>query len=98
MSRRSRNFSYSLAYERIEGLTPQYQVLNYRIDFAVPDKRIAIEIDGHEYHKTKEQRTHDSKREREIKLVLPANCTVIRFTAQKFFKMQLFALMKYCNS
>ena len=67
-------------------MTPQYQVLNYRIDFAVPDKRIAIEIDGHEYHKTKEQRTHDSQREREIKLVLPANWTVIRFTGSEIFQ------------
>jgi tetratricopeptide (TPR) repeat protein len=74
------------AYEHIEGLVPQYTVLRYRIDFAIPDKRIAIEIDGHEYHKTKEQRTHDTQREREIKLTLPADWTVIRFTGTEIFQ------------
>lgn len=74
------------AYEHIEGLVPQYTVLRYRIDFAIPDKMIAIEIDGHEYHKTKEQRTHDTQREREIKLTLPANWTVIRFTGTEIFQ------------
>jgi superkiller protein 3 len=74
------------AHERIDGLVPQYQVLNYRIDFAIPDKMIAIEIDGHDYHKTKEQRTHDSQREREIKLALPANWTVIRFTGSEIYQ------------
>ena len=74
------------AYGRIEGLIPQYHVLNYRIDFAVPEKMIAIEIDGHEYHKTKEQRTHDNQREREIKLALPTNWTVIRFTGSEIFQ------------
>ena len=73
------------AYELIEGLVPQYNVLGYRIDFAIPDKMIAIEIDGHEYHKTKEQRTYDAQREREIKLMLPANWTVIRFTGTEIF-------------
>jgi len=74
------------AYERIDGLVPQYQVLNYRIDFAIPDKMIAIEIDGHDYHKTKEQRTHDNQREREIKLALPATWTIIRFTGSEIFR------------
>ena len=74
------------AYEHIEGLVPQYTVLRYRIDFAIPDKMIAIEIDGHEFHKTKEQRTNDAQREREIKLELPANWTVIRFTGSEIFQ------------
>jgi tetratricopeptide (TPR) repeat protein len=74
------------AYEHIDVLIPQYTVLRYRIDFAIPDKMIAIEIDGHEFHKTKEQRTHDSQREREIKLALPANWTVIRFTGTEIFQ------------
>ncbi len=74
------------AYEHIDGLVPQYTVLRYRIDFAIPDKMIAIEIDGHEYHKTKEQRTNDAQREREIKLELPANWTVIRFTGSEIFQ------------
>jgi very-short-patch-repair endonuclease len=43
---------------------PQHPVGKYRLDFAIPDKRLAIELDGHEYHKTKYQRTHDAKRDR----------------------------------
>lgn len=74
------------AYEQIEGLVPQYQVLNYRIDFAVPDKMIAIEIDGHDYHKTKTQRSQDNQREREIKLALPSNWIFIRFTGSEIFQ------------
>ena len=74
------------AHERIDGLVPQYQVLNYRIDFAIPEKMIAIEIDGHDYHKTKEQRTQDNQRERAIKLALPANWTIIRFTGSEIYQ------------
>jgi|GEM_PF-5282152 len=80
------------AYERIEGLVPQYTVLRHRIDFAVPDKMIAIEIDGHEFHKTKEQRTNDAQREREIKLDLPVNWTVIRFTGSEIFQNAAFCV------
>jgi hypothetical protein len=41
------------AYWRIDGLIPQYPVLNYHIDFAIPGKMIAIELDGHENHKSR---------------------------------------------
>lgn len=71
------------AYEYIDGLIPQYVVPGYRLDFAIPDKRIAIEIDGHDYHKTKEQRTHDAKRERELELT---DWKVIRFTASEIYQ------------
>lgn len=54
---------YELAFLDLH-LYPQHPVGNYRLDFAIPDKRIAIELDGHEYHKTKYQRTHDAKRDR----------------------------------
>jgi very-short-patch-repair endonuclease len=71
------------AYDHIEGLVPQYLVPGYRLDFAVPDKQIAIEIDGHEYHKTKEQRTHDAKRERELSI---DGWRVVRFTASEIWQ------------
>lgn len=80
------------AYGKIDGLIPQYQVLNYRIDFVIPDKRIAIEIDGHEYHKTRKQRTHDSHRERNIKLSLPSNWELIRFTGSEIFENPTFCV------
>jgi len=54
---------YELAFLDLH-IYPQHTVGKYRLDFAIPDKRIAIELDGHEYHKTKYQRTHDAKRDR----------------------------------
>jgi very-short-patch-repair endonuclease len=54
---------YELAFLDLH-IYPQHPVGKYRLDFAIPDKRIAIELDGHEYHKTRYQRTHDAKRDR----------------------------------
>lgn len=54
---------YELAFLDLH-IYPQHPVGKYRLDFAIPDKRVAIELDGHEYHKTKSQRTHDAKRDR----------------------------------
>ena len=54
---------YELAFLDLH-IYPQHPVGKYRLDFAIPNKRIAIELDGHEYHKTKYQRTHDAKRDR----------------------------------
>lgn len=68
---------WEIARERIPGLIPQYTFGSYRIDFALPQRRIAIELDGHEYHKTKEQRTNDAIRERNLQEM---GWTVIRFT------------------
>jgi very-short-patch-repair endonuclease len=67
-------------------LEPQFEVLagghNYRIDFAISSRKLAIELDGHEYHKTKEQRTDDAKRERALQKV---GWAVIRFTGTEVF-------------
>jgi Protein of unknown function (DUF559) len=46
---------------------PQYWVIvdgipTYRLDFAYPHARIAIEYDGEEFHSTAEQRAHDAAR------------------------------------
>ena len=48
------------------GLTPQYPVLQYWLDFALPDDRIGIELDGWQWHQTPEQRLHDYRRDRRI--------------------------------
>ncbi len=61
-------------------LEPQYPALGYYIDFAIVSRKIAIEIDGHDYHKTIEQRTHDSKRDRALDL---DGWRVIRFTGSE---------------
>jgi very-short-patch-repair endonuclease len=49
----------------------------YRIDFAYPDQRIAIEVDGEEGHASKRQRQHDLTRQNDL---VEAGWTVLRFT------------------
>lgn len=51
----------------------------YRVDFLYRDenKTIAIELDGHESHKTKDQRTHDARKDRFLK---QRGIDVVRFT------------------
>lgn len=67
-------------------LEPQHEVnvagKTYRIDFVYPEKKIAIELDGHDYHKTKEQRTADAQRERALQSI---GWTVIRFTGTEIY-------------
>jgi len=64
------------------GLVPQVQAGRYRIDFAVPAFNVAIEIDGHDYHKSKDQRTRDAKRERVLER---EGWRVIRFTGSEVY-------------
>jgi very-short-patch-repair endonuclease len=67
-------------------LRPQFWVWAsdryYKIDFADVDKHVAIEVDGHEYHSSREQRTHDAQRER---LLQKLGWTVIRFTGSEIY-------------
>jgi hypothetical protein len=69
--------------QHIPALSVQYEIGPYRVDFAIPDQMIVIELDGHDYHKTKEQRTNDAKRERELKLL---GWDVIRFTGSEIYQ------------
>lgn len=55
----------------------QYRIGKYRADFAFPEVSLAIECDGHEFHKSKGQRTHDAKRDRFFKT---EGWQVLRFT------------------
>lgn len=68
-------------------MIPQYQIGRYRFDFAFLDKRraiqYAVEIDGHDYHKTKEQRYHDYKRERYL---MERDFLVVRFMASEVYQ------------
>ena len=63
-------------------IIPQYQVFHYRVDFAIPDCLIVIEIDGYDWHKTREQLTADAKRQRAL---TAAGWTVIRFTGREIY-------------
>ena len=71
------------ALQHIPGLEFQHQVGRYYVDFAIPHLNIAIELDGHDYHKTKGQRTHDAQRER---LLERAGWRVIRFTGSEVYR------------
>ena len=68
-------------------LVPQWKIFtataNYRVDFALPEDKIGIELDGHEFHSTKEQRTHDAQRDRALQL---AGWKIIRFTGTEVYQ------------
>ena len=52
----------------------------YRVDFILKDVRLIVELDGHEYHSTPEQKEKDVLRTRYLTL---AGYTVIRFTGSE---------------
>ncbi|WMB74807.1 DUF559 domain-containing protein [Shewanella oncorhynchi] len=55
----------------------------YRVDFILKDARLIIELDGHDYHSTKEQLEKDAIRQRYLSR---AGYTVIRFTGREINK------------
>ncbi len=61
----------------------QYPVEPYFLDFGLPSCKLAIELDGHEFHKTKEQRTHDARKDR---FLSKRGWTVLRFTGTEVFR------------
>lgn len=65
---------------RYLGVHTQYRVGKYRLDFAFPDKKLAVECDGHAYHSTRDQRGRDADRDREL---IAQGWTVIRFTGSQ---------------
>lgn len=82
---------WSVAYfplSKIGVITPQVDESPYRVDFSLaeieeaPGLRIAIEVDGHDYHKSKEQRDHDYKRDRYL---MARGWQIIRFTGSQVY-------------
>ncbi|MBE7468265.1 MAG: hypothetical protein DPW09_34290 [Anaerolineae bacterium] len=61
----------------------QVWIDKYRVDFYLSDKRVIIELDGHDGHKSKEDRTRDAKRERYLER---KGYRVIRFTGSEIYK------------
>jgi len=66
----------------LDTFKPNVQVLGgrYRIDFADTDRRIGIEIDGHQWHSTKQAFARDRVRQREIET---AGWRIVRFSGQE---------------
>ncbi|MFC3831957.1 MULTISPECIES: endonuclease domain-containing protein [Deinococcus] len=52
----------------------------YRVDFYIPERRLIVELDGHDYHSSKEQREYDAKRDRYLS---KKGFRVIRFTGRE---------------
>lgn len=61
----------------------QYSIGKYRLDFAYPHLKLAIECDGHDYHASKEQRGHDAERDR---FLLTEGWRTARFTGSQIFR------------
>lgn len=72
---------YPSAQREFEGAVPGRR---YRIDIALEAEKIAIEIDGWQYH-GKFKSAHESDRERQNHLAV-AGWLVLRFTAGQIFK------------
>jgi very-short-patch-repair endonuclease len=63
----------------------QYNIpdTRYRVDFANIEEKVAIELDGYEYHNSKDQFTNDRKRQRELENI---GWRVIRFSGSEVYK------------
>lgn len=66
----------------LEELRPQVQVGKYRIDFALPSRKIGIEIDGHAHHSKPDAFIKDRERERDLSL---SGWRLVRFAAAEVF-------------
>ncbi len=68
------------------GLKPQHWIMargsHYRLDFAVPDLKIGIEIDGFESHSDTQDIAADRKRQRDLEAI---GWTIIRFGGQEVY-------------
>jgi very-short-patch-repair endonuclease len=51
-----------------------------RVDFLWPDHGLVVEVDGHEYHSTRDQRSSDSSRQNRLTAL---GYTVLRFTSDQ---------------
>ena len=62
----------------------QHADRRYRLDFLVhyDGRGVAVELDGHEYHKTKEQRSYDAARDRWLHA---RGIPVVRFTGSQVY-------------
>lgn len=67
----------------LEDLEAQQWVGPYRPDFIIRKYRLVIELDGHNYHKSREQRTADASRQRYLQR---EGWTVIRFTGSEIHR------------
>ena len=72
-----------VALEDLSLIKQQHEIARYRVDFAIPEKMLCIELDGHDFHKTKSQRTYDAQRERYL---LSEGWKVVRYTGSEIHR------------
>ena len=65
---------------RINFLVPAVKAGPYRLDFADPENKIAVEIDGFDYHSSKEHIVNDRKRQRDLEMM---GWRIIRFAGSE---------------
>lgn len=70
---------YGAVQQNYPHIVLQYQIGAYRVDFAFPDKKIAIEVDGYYYHHTPEQLSQDAQKLRALQKM---GWRLLRFTEQ----------------
>lgn len=70
--------------KRLPGLKRQYPVAGYSLDFAIPDRFMAIEIDGERYHSSPQQKYNDNLRQQRIENL---GWEFIRFTGKDINSM-----------
>lgn len=68
---------------RLPGLVKQYPVSGYYLDFAIPDRKVAIEIDGADWH-TGERAMLDKIRQQNLEA---DGWRVVRFTGRDIYAM-----------
>ena len=73
---------WQVASGLLPGLIRQFHIqgTRYHLDFALPAEMIGIEIDGHAWHSTRQQRQHDSQRDR---ILTGLGWRILRFTASE---------------
>lgn len=64
----------------LDGLEAQHRVGKFRLDFAIPQAKIGIELDGFRYHSSQEAIINDRQRQRALEL---QGWRLIRFAAQE---------------
>lgn len=87
-----------MGYDKNFNLIPQYEVRicgkRYVLDFFVPGAKIAVEIDGREWHSTNKQRENDYDKERNLQT---NGYRVLRFTANHAIEKPTDCLVQIYN-
>lgn len=77
------NFWVTYAYHpwpALTGLIPQHTAHRYRLDFAVPERKFAVEIDGYAYHSDHHTFVYDRWRHRQLEV---RGWRIVRFAGKE---------------